>query len=104
MVTGDKDSLQLVDDRVRLASSPQQAWQGYRVPGKCRACGHKDGRWSGRAGQAPWLSFPLGKDCVDLLALPGLDVVCVEWEESESLSRAALFFSDKLFRRMVARS
>lgn len=37
-----------------------------------------------------------GKDCVDLLALPGLDVVCVEWEESESLSRAALFFSDKL--------
>ena len=32
-----------------------------------------------------------GLDQVDVLALPGLDTVCVEWQESESLSRAALF-------------
>lgn len=35
-------------------------------------------------------------DCVDVLALPGLDVICVEWEESETLSCAALFFSGQL--------
>lgn len=34
-----------------------------------------------------------GLDQVDVLALPGLDTVCVEWQESESLSRAALFFA-----------
>ena len=33
---------------------------------------------------------------VDVLALPGLDTVCVEWQESESLSRAALFFAGRL--------
>ena len=36
------------------------------------------------------------KDCVDVLALPSLDVVCVECWLSESESHAALFFSDKL--------
>ena len=37
-----------------------------------------------------------GLDQVDVLALPGLDTVCVEWQESESLSRAALFFAGRL--------
>lgn len=36
------------------------------------------------------------KDCVDVLALPGLDIVCVEWQEGESDSHAALFFADRL--------
>jgi len=36
------------------------------------------------------------KDCVNVLALPSLDVVCVEWDESEADSRAALFLADKL--------
>ena len=36
------------------------------------------------------------KDCVDVLALPSLDVVCVECWLLESESHAALFFSDKL--------
>ncbi len=35
-------------------------------------------------------------DCVNVLALPGLDVVCVEWQEDEKTGRAALFFADKL--------
>ena len=35
-------------------------------------------------------------DCVNVLALPSLDVVCVEWDESEADSRAALFLADKL--------
>ena len=37
-----------------------------------------------------------GLDHVDVLALPGLDVVCVEWEETPELSHAALFFADRL--------
>ena len=37
-----------------------------------------------------------GRDCVDVLALPGLDVVCVEWQEDEKTNSAALFFADKL--------
>ena len=36
------------------------------------------------------------KECVDVLALPGLDVVCVEWRDDEKNSCAALFFADKL--------
>jgi len=36
-----------------------------------------------------------GLDCVDVLALPGLDVVCVEWNPSETEGCAALFFADK---------
>ena len=36
------------------------------------------------------------KEVVDVLALPGLDVVCVEWHEGESGGCAALFFADKL--------
>ena len=34
-------------------------------------------------------------DCVHVLALPGLDVVCVEWSPSENEGCAALFFADK---------
>jgi len=37
-----------------------------------------------------------GRDCVDVLALPGLDVVCMEWQEDEKTNSAALFFADKL--------
>ena len=37
-----------------------------------------------------------GLDEVDVLALPSLDGVCVEWWESEGHSRAALLFSDRL--------
>jgi DNA polymerase-1 len=36
------------------------------------------------------------KDCVDVLALPSLDVVCVEWDLSDTENHAALFFADKL--------
>ena len=36
------------------------------------------------------------KEGVDVLALPGLDVVCVEWQENENTGSAALFFADKL--------
>ena len=36
-----------------------------------------------------------GLDEVDVLALPSLDGVCVEWWESEGHSRAALLFSDR---------
>ena len=36
------------------------------------------------------------KDRVDVLALPGLDVVCVEWQENERSGCAALFFADRL--------
>ncbi|MEY8404002.1 DNA polymerase I [Oscillospiraceae bacterium 44-34] len=36
------------------------------------------------------------KGCVDALALPGLDIVCVEWQEGESDSHAALFFAGRL--------
>ena len=36
------------------------------------------------------------KDCVNVLALPSLDVVCVECRLSESESHAALFLADKL--------
>ncbi len=36
------------------------------------------------------------QDEVDVLSLPSLDVVCVEWWESETDSRAALLFSDRL--------
>ena len=36
------------------------------------------------------------RDHVSFLALPGLDGICVEWDESESLSHAALFFSGEL--------
>ena len=34
-------------------------------------------------------------DCVHVLALPGLDVVCVEWSPTENEGCAALFFADK---------
>lgn len=37
-----------------------------------------------------------GGEAVNVLALPSLDVVCVEWDESETESHAALFFADKL--------
>ena len=37
-----------------------------------------------------------GLDWVDVLALPSLDVVCIEWSPSESESCAALFFADRL--------
>ena len=37
-----------------------------------------------------------GQDEVDVLALPSLDVVCVEWWETQSDSRAALLFADRL--------
>jgi len=36
-----------------------------------------------------------GTDCVNVLALPDLDVVCVEWSPSEKEGCAALFFADK---------
>ena len=36
------------------------------------------------------------QDEVDVLSLPSLDVVCVEWWENETDSRAALLFSDRL--------
>ena len=35
-------------------------------------------------------------DQVNVLALPGLDVVCVEWSPTETEGCAALFFADKL--------
>ena len=34
-------------------------------------------------------------DGVNVLALPGLDVVCVEWSPSEAEGCAALFFADR---------
>ena len=37
-----------------------------------------------------------GQEEVDVLALPSLDAVCVEWWEGEQTSRAALLFSDRL--------
>ena len=37
-----------------------------------------------------------GLDEVNVLALPSLDVVCVEWAETESQHRAALLFAGKL--------
>ena len=37
-----------------------------------------------------------GRTGVDVLALPGLDVVCVEWQTEEKTGRAALFFASKL--------
>ena len=40
---------------------------------------------------ALWRTVP----CVNVLALPGLDVVCVEWSPSENEGCAALFFADK---------
>lgn len=36
------------------------------------------------------------KEVVDVLALPGLDVVCVEWQEDGQTSSAALFFAGRL--------
>ena len=36
------------------------------------------------------------KEAVDVLALPGLDVVCVAWQENENAGSAALFFADRL--------
>ncbi|MBO5339851.1 MAG: DNA polymerase I [Oscillospiraceae bacterium] len=33
---------------------------------------------------------------VNVLALPGMDLVCVEWSPSDSEGRAALFFADRL--------
>ena len=35
-------------------------------------------------------------DCVNVLALPGLDAFCVEWSPSETEDCAAVFFADKL--------
>ncbi len=49
-----------------------------------------------RARTEELLALWRGRDCVDVLALPGLDVVCVEWQEDEKTNSAALFFSDKL--------
>ncbi len=49
-----------------------------------------------RARMEELLSLWRTKDCVDVLALPSLDVVAVEWREGEADSRAALFFADKL--------
>ena len=37
-----------------------------------------------------------GLDEVNVLALPSLDVICVEWAETETEHRAALLFADKL--------
>ena len=37
-----------------------------------------------------------GLDGVNVLALPSLDVICVEWAETESQHRAALLFAGKL--------
>ena len=37
-----------------------------------------------------------GRDEVNVLALPSLDVICVEWAETQAQHRAALLFSDKL--------
>jgi len=34
-------------------------------------------------------------DCVNVLALPGLDVICVEWSPSETEGCAALFLADR---------
>ncbi len=36
------------------------------------------------------------KDYVDVLTVPGLDLVCVEWREEESTRCAAVFFAGKL--------
>ena len=36
------------------------------------------------------------KKAVNVLALPGLDAVCVEWQESENAGSAALFFAGRL--------
>ena len=35
-------------------------------------------------------------DCVNVLALPGLDAFCVEWSPSETEGCAAVFFADRL--------
>ncbi len=49
-----------------------------------------------RARMEELLNLWRGKGCVDVLALPGLDVVCVEWQEDEKTGCAALFLADKL--------
>ncbi len=49
-----------------------------------------------RARTEELLALWRGRDCVDVLALPGLDVVCVEWQENKKNNSAALFFADKL--------
>ena len=49
-----------------------------------------------RAWMEELLELWRAKEVVDVLALPGLDVVCVEWQTEEKTGRAALFFASKL--------
>ena len=51
---------------------------------------------AGRTRMEELLELWRTKDCVDVLPLPGLDVVCVEWQEDEKTGCAALFFADQL--------